>query len=341
MTPPATPAPFDPVRLEAHLRERLPGVRGPMRVGPIGGGQSNPTFRLDFDDRSLVLRKQPPGELLPSAHAVDREHRIMAALRGTDVPVPEMLGFFDDRSVVGTPFYLMAWLDGRVFHDATLPGVAPAERAAMYDSMNVTLAALHRVDWKSLGLADFGREGGYFARQIRRWSRQYELSRTRDIPDIERLIDHLPAHLPDDGETAVCHGDYRLGNLMFHPTEPRVIAVLDWELSTLGHPLADVAFNCILYHSTPEEYSGVLGGDLAALGIPAEDAYLRRYYERAGRRDGVTPWHLAFALFRFAVIFEGIADRTRRGNAAGGEDAAKLAHLSGAFARRAVELVGA
>ncbi|WGF86608.1 phosphotransferase family protein [Marinivivus vitaminiproducens] len=330
--------PFDPLGLERHLREVLPDLEGAMAIDPIAGGQSNPTYRLRFADRSVVLRKQPPGELLPSAHAVDREHRIQSALQASAVPVPAMLHWCEDRAVVGTPFYVMEWLDGRVFHDSTLPDVAPAERAAMYDSMNATMAALHTADWRALGLEGFGRQGGYFTRQIKRWARQYEASRTQDIAEIEQLIAWLPAHLPEDDETAVCHGDFRIGNLMFDRTEPRVIAVLDWELATLGHPLADVAFNCILYHSTAEEYGGVRGLDLERLGIPDQSAYLQAYYERTGRTEPVTPWHLAFALFRFAVIFEGIADRVARGNAAAGEDAAKVAHLSRSFARRAVEL---
>ena len=335
-----TAPPFDPERLRRYLTGELPGLAGDMAFAPIGGGQSNPTYRLDFPDRRLVLRKQPPGELLPSAHAVDREYRVQRALAGSGVPVPAMLLWCEDRDVVGTPFYVMAWLDGRVFHDSALPDLTPKDRAGVYDSMSATLAALHRIDWQAAGLADFGRHGGYFARQIRRWSQQYELSRTRDVPAIERLIDWLPVHLLDDDETAICHGDYRLGNLLLHPTEPRVIAVLDWELSTLGHPLADLAFNCILYHSTAAEYGGVLGLDLAGFGIPHEAAYLRGYYERTGRSDCVTPWHLAFALFRFAVIFEGIADRAAKGNAAAGAQASAVAHLSEAFARRAVELVG-
>jgi aminoglycoside phosphotransferase (APT) family kinase protein len=206
--------------------------------------------------------------------------------------------------------------------------------------MNATLAALHAVDWRAAGLAGFGREGGYFARQIRRWSQQYESGRTRELPDVEKLIAWLPAQMEDDSETALCHGDYRLGNLMIHPVEPRVVAVLDWELSTLGHPMADLAFNCILYHSTAAEYGGVLGADLDALGIPGEAAYVARYVERSGRPGTLSAWHLAFALFRFAMIFEGIAGRAARGNAAAGAEAVRVGHLAAVFARRAVELVG-
>ncbi len=332
------PLNFEPARLEGYLRAALPAIRGPMRVEPITGGQSNPTFFLLFDNRELVLRKQPPGELLPSAHAVDREYRVITALADTDVPVPRTLLFCEDRAVIGTPFYVMERLPGRVFHDSTLPGVSPDERAAMYDSMNDVMARLHTVDWRAVRLSDFGKPGNYFERQINRWTRQWQSSRTRDIPEIDRLIDWLPAHIPPGDETTICHGDFRLGNLMFHPTEPRVVGVLDWELSTLGHPLADVAFNCIVYHSTPEEYGGIRGLDLAALGIPSEQDYLARYCERTGRADSITGFHLAFAQFRFAVIFEGIAARAKLGTAAS-SNAEDVGKLSVAFARRACEMI--
>ncbi|MDJ0948862.1 MAG: phosphotransferase family protein [Alphaproteobacteria bacterium] len=332
------PLHFDPAPLEAYLRVALPALRGTMRVELISGGQSNPTFFLTFDNRELVLRKQPPGELLPSAHAVDREYRVMTALAETDVPVPRTLLFCADRTVTGTPFYVMERLPGRVFHDSTLPGVTAKERSAMYDSMNDVMARLHMVNWQAVGLGDYGKPGNYFARQINRWTRQWQSSRTRDIPEIDRLIEWLPAHIPPGDETTICHGDYRIGNLMFHPTEPRVVGVLDWELSTLGHPLADVAFNCIVYHSTPEEYGGIRGLDLAALGIPSEEDYLARYCDRTGRADSITGFHLAFALFRFAVIFEGIAARAKIGTAAG-SNAEDVGKLSVVFARRACEMI--
>jgi len=330
---------FDPARLEGYLKAQLPELEGAMSVEPIGGGQSNPTYWLRFAQRAVVLRKQPAGELLPSAHAVDREHRVMAALGATAVPVPRMLHLCTDRTVIGTLFYLMEGLEGRVIHDSGIPGVAPAERAAMYDSMNDVLARLHQVDWRAVGLEGFGKPGDYFARQISRWTRQWHASKTREIPEIDHLIAWLPGNIPaGDDQTAIVHGDYRLGNLMFHPSEPRVIAILDWELSTLGHPLADLAHNCLLWHATRAMYYGVEDLDQAALGIPSEQDYVRRYCERVGRRDGLTPFHLAFAMFRFAVIFEGIAQRARIGTAAAA-DAEKVGRLSLDYARRAYALI--
>ncbi len=325
-------------RLEAFLKGAIAGLQGPMRMEPIAGGQSNPTFFVDFDNRSLVLRKQPEANLLPSAHAVDREFRVMQALAATDVPVPQMLLFHAARDVVGTPFYMMERLQGRVFPHYALPGMAAAKRLEIYLAMAATMARLHKVDWAAIGLSDFGRHGGYFSRQIARWTKQWQTARTRESADVERLIAWLPKNLPDEAETSISHGDFRLGNLMFHPTEPRVVGVLDWELSTLGHPLADVAFNCIAHHTLPAEYGGIRGLDLAALGIPAEDDYLKHYYAKSGRTDGVSAFHFAFALFRMAVIFEGIAVRAASGNAAAG-NAAEVGALSSAFAKRGVEFV--
>jgi len=330
---------FDPARLEVFLKASIGGLAGAMRLEPISGGQSNPTYFVSFDNRAMVLRKQPDGNVLPSAHAVDREYRIMQALAATDVPVPKMLLFHAGRDVVGTPFYVMERLQGRIFPAYASPGLDPHERHAVYLAMAETMARLHRVDWAAIGLADYGRAGGYFTRQIGRWTRQWQLSRTRDNPDVERLIAWLPAHVPDESETTISHGDFRLGNLMFHPTEPRVVGVLDWELSTLGHPLADVAFNCIAYHTLPSEYGGLRGLDLAALGIPGEDVYLAHYYRLSGRRDGVTGFHFAFALFRLAVIFEGIAARAASGSAVA-ENAAEVGQLGQAFAARGVEFIG-
>ena len=329
---------FDRCTLDAFLRKRLPGVRGPMLLERIGGGQSNPTWFVSFDNRELVLRKQPSGTLLPGAHAVDREARVMQALAGSALPVPTVALFQAGSDVVGTPFYVMERVAGRVFADCALPGMSPAERRSIYSAMADTMATLHQVDWAGAGLSDYGRHGGYFSRQIARWSRQWQMSRTRDNADVDHLRDWLPQHLPDESETTICHGDFRLGNLMFHPSEPRVVAVLDWELSTLGHPLADVAFNCMAWHTLPSEYGGIRGLDLVALGIPSEDEYLRRYYQLSGRRDGVTAFHFAFALFRMAVIFEGIAARAAAGNAAG-ENAGQVGVLTAAFAHRAIEFV--
>lgn len=326
-------------RLEDYLKRRLPASGGGLkRVLKIGGGQSNPTFRLTFGDGDVVLRKQPAGELLPSAHAVDREYRVQKALAATDVPVPTMLHFCEDRSVIGTLFYVMEAIDGRVFQDSALGGASPDERAAMYASMNDVLARLHKVEWQAAGLDGFGRPGNYFARQIARWTRQWQASKTREIPEIEKLIAWLPAQPIEDDETTIVHGDFRLGNLMFHPEEPRVIAILDWELSTLGHPLADLAFNCMLWHATPSMYVGIAGLDREALGIPSLDDHVRRYCQMTGRKDGVTTFHLAFSMFRFAVIFEGIAQRARQGNAAA-DNAEEIGHLSEAYARLAWSLV--
>jgi aminoglycoside phosphotransferase (APT) family kinase protein len=329
---------FDPVALRSFLRDRIPGLQGDMRLERIGGGQSNPTWFVSFDNRELVLRKQPVGTLLPGAHAVDREARVMQALAGTELPVPKVVLFHADPDIVGTPFYVMDRVAGRVFSNCALPELEPDERGAIYRAMADAMARLHRIDWRAAGLSGYGREGGYFSRQIARWSKQWELSRTRDNADVEALRQWLPAHLPDETETTVCHGDFRLGNLMFHPTEPRVVAVLDWELSTLGHPLADVAFNCMAWRTLPQEYGGIRGLDLAALGIPGEDDYLAAYYRLGGRRDGVAPFHFAFALFRMAVIFEGIAARSLAGNAVA-ENAGEVGVLTAAFAHRAMEFV--
>lgn len=329
---------FDVNRLEQFLKNKLPELRGPMQVNRIGGGQSNPTFFVSFDNRELVLRKQPASTLLPSAHAVDREFRVMQALSQTTVPVPHVVLFHAERDVVGTPFYIMEKLPGRVFSECALPNMTPHERKAIYLGMAEAMAALHQVDWAAIGLSDYGREGSYFSRQLARWSRQWAMSKTRDDAAIELLIQWLGKNMPNESETTISHGDFRLGNLMFHPTEPRVVGILDWELSTLGHPLADVAFNCMAFRTLPEEYGGIRGLDLNALGIPLEADYLNHYYKCSGRTDGVTAFHFAFALFRMAVIFEGIAARAASGNAAS-SDAAQVGGLSAAFAARALEFV--
>ena len=329
---------FEPRRLEHFLISKLPELRGPMRLERIGGGQSNPTFFVSFDNRQLVLRKQPASTLLPSAHAIDREYRVMQALAKTEVQVPRMVFFHSGREVVGTPFYVMERLPGRVFSEYALPGMDIIERRAIYLSMAEAMAGLHRVDWVSIGLSDFGRQGSYFSRQLARWSLQWEVSKTREDSTIESLISWLGTHLPDEFETTISHGDFRIGNLMFHPTEPRVVGILDWELSTLGHPLADLAFNVMAWHTLPEEYGGIRGLNLVALGIPSQTEYLSHYYRCSGRQDGVTAFHFAFALFRMAVIFEGIASRAALENATS-DDAGAVGDLSAAFARRAFEFV--
>lgn len=329
---------FDVNRLEQFLKTQLPELRGAMQLTRIGGGQSNPTFFVTFENRELVLRKQPASTLLPSAHAVDREFRVMQALSQTTVPVPQVVLFHAERDVVGTPFYIMEKLPGRVFSECALPNMTQAERRAIYMGMAEAMAALHQVDWAAIGLSDYGREGSYFSRQLALWSRQWAMSKTREDAAIELLIRWLGENMPDETETTISHGDFRLGNLMFHPTEPRVVGILDWELSTLGHPLADVAFNCMAWRTLPEEYGGIRGLDLHALGIPLEADYLNHYYKCSGRTDGVTAFHFAFALFRMAVIFEGIAARAASGNAAS-SDAAQVGGLSAAFAVRALEFV--
>jgi aminoglycoside phosphotransferase (APT) family kinase protein len=329
---------FDPERLDRFLRTSIPSLEGRMRLERISGGQSNPTFFVSYDNRQLVLRKQPPGSLLPSAHAVDREYRVMAALGTAGIPVPTVVLFCDDRNVIGTLFYIMERLQGRVLHEGALLAVSPKERGPMYTSLAQALAALHNVDPAAVDLSDYGKSGNYFARQIARWTKQWELSRTRDDTNIARLIAWLLQNIPDDDATAVSHGDYRVGNVMFHETEPRVIAILDWELSTLGHPLADLAHACMGWHSRPEEYGGLKGLDLTALGLPTEAEFVKTYYDSADHSLRMTNFHMAFALFRFAVIFEGIAARSLAGNAADIE-AKKVGHLSASFAQHAVDVL--
>ena len=328
---------FDPARLDARLRARLGGLAGDMALQRISGGQSNPTFFVSYANRQLVLRKQPPGPLLPSAHAIDREYRVQKALAGSAVPVPELLFYEADPAVIGTPFYVMERLAGRVFADGALPGVSPAERAAMYRSMAEVMARLHQVDFAAIGLGDYGRPGNYFARQITRWIRQWELSKTHDIPEIDHLIAWLPANVPADEAASLCHGDLRTGNMMFHPTEPRVIALLDWELSTIGHPAADLAYNAMSWRTLPQEYGGIRGLDLPGLGIPAEAEYLRHYVAAGGYATPLQPFHYAFVMFRFSIIFAGIAARAAAGNAAAANAAEVGDRLTLALARRAVE----
>lgn len=338
--------------LQAHLRRHLDGFEGPLTVQPLSGGQSNPTYRLGTPQRDYVLRSKPAPQalLLQSAHAIEREFRVMQALAGSAVPVPRMLLLCEDESVIGRAFYLMEFIHGRVLWEQSLPGMATAERGALYDEMNRVIAALHRVDVQACGLETYGKPGNYFERQIARWSRQYQASITEPIAAMDRLIEWLPAHIPDSAldpaQTGVVHGDYRLDNLVFHPTEPRIVAVLDWELSTLGHPLADFSYHCMSWHIPPGAFRGIGGLDLAALGIPDEAAYIRRYCERTGRADPdalVTDWnfYLAYNLFRLAAIAQGIAKRVVDGTAASasaratGDMAPRLAELAWQFAQAA------
>jgi aminoglycoside phosphotransferase (APT) family kinase protein len=313
---------FDAAALERHLCRRLAGFEGPLTLKQFEGGQSNPTFLISSPSGDYVLRKKPPGRLLPSAHAVDREYRILKALADTDVPVPRVQLYCPDASIIGTPFYVMEFLAGRVHRDPLLPGVAPADRAAIYDGMNETLARLHAVDWKAAGLADYGKTESYVARQLARWSKQYEASKTGEDPSMQRVMAWLAANTPAGETVTIAHGDYRLQNLVLHPREPRIIGVLDWELSTLGNPIGDLAFNCMTYHLPTNDSlaRGFLGTDIEALGIPGEEEYVAAYCQRSGR-DEIGEWRffLVFSLFRTAAIMQGVYARALQGNASSAE----------------------
>ena len=309
---------FDEAALAACLRTAIDGFTGPLQVEQFKGGQSNPTFLLRTPGRSYVLRRKPPGKLLPSAHAIEREYRVMAALRDSAVPVPRMFCLCEDTSVIGSPFYVMEHVQGRIFWEPGLSGFRREDRARLFDDMNRVIAALHQVDIAALGLADFGKPGNYFARQIGRWSTQYRASETERIESMERLIDWLPRNIPPSDTVSLVHGDYRLDNLVFHPTEPRVAAVLDWELSTLGHPMADFAYHAMAWTTPPGAMRGLAGLDLDALGIPSVEAYLALYCERTGlARPSPAEWsfYLAYNLFRGAAISQGIMKRALDGSA--------------------------
>jgi len=324
-------------RLQAFMKREL-GIGEPLAFERILGGQSNPTWFVDAGSQRLVLRMQPPGELLPSAHALDRESRVIRSLEGSGVAVPRVLTYSEDRSIVGTSFYLMERIDGRVFPQARLEGVSPSERHAMYGSAVHMLARLHTVDWKKAGLSDFGKHEDYFGRQVRRWSRQWEGSRRRQIPDLDRLIARLPELIPNENPTVICHGDYRFGNLIFAPAATDVAGVLDWELSTLGDPMADVGYFCMPYHLPPTTQEGIAGLDFATLGIPSQDQVVADYNAAAGTARELLPFHIAFAFFRFAVIVAGIEDRAQRGNAAH-PDAGKSFGRADLYSRIACELL--
>jgi len=339
----ADAVPFDLARLETYLRANIDGLTGAIDVEPLTGGQSNPTFVIRLDGKKrYVLRKKPAGVLLPSAHAVDREYRVMKALGGSDVPVPRMLALCDDDSVIGTMFFVMDFANGRSFWDPALPGLEAAERTAIYNEMNRVIAALHSVDYQAAGLGDYGKPGNYFARQIARWSKQYRASETRLIQSMESLIAWLPENIPASDETTLVHGDFRLDNLIFHPTEPRVIAVLDWELSTLGHPLADFAYHLLPWRLKPDEFRGMAGIDIAALGIPNEQDYVAAYCKRTGRQS-IKPrdwdFYLAYNMFRLACIRQGIMRRVIDGNASNpnAADVGSRAHETADAAWRLVE----
>ena len=309
---------FDEARLQAWMQANVPDFRGPLTVQQFKGGQSNPTYKLITPGQNYVLRRKPPGALLASAHAVDREYRVITALHGVGFPVARSFGLCMDDSVIGTAFYVMDCVDGRVIWDTRFPDVSTETRAAYFDAMNATIAQLHTIDFAAIGLADFGKTGNYFERQIARWSRQYLADEAAGrVADMDRLVEWLPAHIPPGDETAIVHGDYRCDNMIFHPTEPKVLAVLDWELSTLGHPLADFTYHLMMYRMPPGITAGLVGADLAALRIPSEAEYVAAYCRRTARMDiGNLGFYFAFNMFRLAAIIHGIRGRVARGTAA-------------------------
>lgn len=311
---------FDEEALARWMEADIADFAGPIRVSQFSDGQSNPTFHVRADSGEYVVRKKPPGELLPSAHAVDREYRVLSALADSGVPVPRALAFCPDVAVIGTPFYVMEYTPGRIITDPLLPDQSPEERAAIYDSMNLALARLHGVDWEGVGLEGFGRPHGYFARQVERWSGQYDKIKVEEVPALDALQDWVRSNIPDDQSAGIVHGDYRMGNLILHPTEPRVVAVLDWELSTIGHPLADLAYNAMTYHFPAGHpiASGFVGATSDQMaGIPSEEEYLAAYADRTGL-DPRPLWRfcMAFSLYRAAAIQLGVFVRARQGNAA-------------------------
>ena len=309
---------FDTAALASYLASHIAGFSGPLTAEQFKGGQSNPTYLLAAGGKRYVMRAKPgpAAKLLPSAHAVDREYRVMTALAQAGIPVPRTYCLCEDESVSGRAFFVMEHVAGRVLWDQALPGMTRGERAAIYDEMNRVIAALHSVDPAAIGLADYGKPGNYFERQIGRWSKQYRASETEKIEAMDNLIAWLPANIPPGDETSIVHGDYRLDNLIFHPTEPRILAILDWELSTLGHPLADFSYHCMSWHIPASTFRGIAGLDLAALGIPSERDYIAAYCRRTGR-ESLAHWdfYIAYNLFRIAAILQGIAKRALEGTA--------------------------
>jgi aminoglycoside phosphotransferase (APT) family kinase protein len=335
---------FDEGLLEDYMASHVEGFRGPIQISQFKGGQSNPTYLVDAESGKYVLRRKPPGTLLKSAHAVDREFRIISALYGADFPVPRPYALCEDDEVIGTMFFIMEYVEGRIFWELDLPNANPAGREVLYDNVNETIAKLHNFDIGALGLDDFGKPGNYFARQISRWSGQYRASETRQIKAMDALIEWLPDNIPTDESVSVVHGDFRLDNMIVHPTEPKVIAVLDWELSTIGHPLADFTYHLMSWQM-PElgiGSAGLLGKDLESLGIPGEDDYTATYCKRTGRDDGIADRHFysAFNFFRLAAILQGIAGRVRDGTAASAhagqaaDSVAPLANIGWQYAQR-------
>ncbi|WP_417249434.1 phosphotransferase family protein [Celeribacter sp.] len=329
---------FAPEALHGFLDDHF-GAHDHLEIEKISGGQSNPTYFVTHGDRRLVLRKKPAGPILPGAHAIEREYRVMSALYPTGVPVAKPLVLHQDPALLGTPFYLMERVEGRVFDDCALEELPAEERRGIWMALADAMAKMHAVRPEKVGLDDYGKPGNYFERQINRWSKQWRQSSGGPIPALDVLADWLPANLPeDDGMVRLAHGDFRMGNMLFHPSKPEVVAILDWELSTLGHPLADLGFCVMPWHTTPEEYGGILGLDHLALGIPDESEFVARYMEGMPDSGPLLPFHKVFALFRFAVIFVGIADRAKAGNAAA-ENAAEVGLLAERFAERALEIV--
>lgn len=331
---------FDPAALRGFLAGFLGRPVRSLDLRATQGGMSNPTYFVDADGWRAVLRKQPGMRLAKSAHAIDREFRVLKALAATDVPVPQAYHYHEDASLLGTPFYLMEWLEGRVFTEYATPGLTPAQRSELYASMCETMAKVHRLDFRAAGLGDYGREGNYFRRQISRWSELWAEYRKDDAdnPDLDRMIAWLSERVPDSELLALCHGDFRIGNMMFHPTEQRVIGVLDWELSTLGHPLVDVAFNTQAWHMAPHENGGLVGEDLGALGIPDEEKYLDHYYRHAGSAERLTDFHRVFAMFRGSVGAAGVAVRGELGNSTLPDSARVGRFLARAYAKRGMQI---
>ncbi|WP_374648886.1 phosphotransferase [Rhizorhabdus sp.] len=320
---------FDEAALAGWLEDNVAGYAGPLSVSQFSGGQSNPTYRLHTPGRDYVLRRKPPGVLLKGAHAVEREYRVISALNAAGFPTPRTYGLCEDEAVIGTPFYVMDLVVGRNFWNTAFPDVSRDERAALFDAMNATIASLHNIDPAAIGLGDYGRPGNYFERQIGRWSKQYlDDADAGRVAAMDRLIEWLPANIPAGDEASIVHGDFRCDNMLFHPTEPRVVAVLDWELSTLGHPLADFAYHLMVYRMPPGYSTGLAGLDLPALNIPSEVDYVAAYCRRTGR-EGIDrlDFYLAFSLFRLAAILHGIKGRLIRGTASSPQAAEAAAQL--------------
>lgn len=307
---------FDEASLAKYLEENVEGYAGPLTVRQFEGGQSNPTFQLVTPNQTYVMRKQPPGELLPSAHQVDREYRVMNALWDTEVPVPKMYCLCEDTAVIGTKFYVMEMVEGRLFTETNLPNHTPEERRAIYLDLARVMAKLHSVDPEAVGLSEFGRPGNYYERQIGRWTKQYLASKTEEIDAMDNLIEWLPSNIPPQAKTVIVHGDYRLGNVLIHPSEPRIVAVLDWELSTLGDALADLGYLCQEYHGESYEDEGLVNVDFETSGIPTEEEFVAEYCKHAGR-EGIENWtfYLVYNMFRSAGITQGVYKRGLDGNA--------------------------